>query len=167
MNLYVSNLAYTVTDTDLRVAFEAFGAVTSARVILDRESGRSRGFGFVEMPENHEGQAAIDGLNGKEIADRPIRIVEARPREERPAGGNGGPPRRQFSGGGAGRSGGSREERGGGGWEERGGGRWEERGGRGSGGGRSGGGGRDRDYRGGGGRRRGGNDFADEGGGDW
>jgi cold-inducible RNA-binding protein len=106
MNLYVSNLAYAVSDTDLRVAFEQFGAVNSARVIMDRETGRSRGFGFVEMPENHEGQAAIDGMNGQEVGGRPIKVVEARPKEDRPAGGGGG-------GGGGFRRGGGGRQRGG------------------------------------------------------
>lgn len=140
MNLYVSNLAYSVTDTDLRVAFEAFGAVTSARVILDRESGRSRGFGFVEMPENQEGLAAIEGLNGSEVGGRPIRVVEARPKEERPSSPGGGPPRRQGGGGGGYRNGGGG---GGGGYDDHGGGgRDKDRGHRGNNR-RGGGGGRE------------------------
>lgn len=97
MNLYVSNLSYTLTDDELRAAFEAFGDVSNARVILDRETGRSRGFGFVEMPDNNQATAAINGLNGQEIGGRPAKVVEARPKEERPGGAGGGP--RNFGGG--------------------------------------------------------------------
>jgi RNA recognition motif-containing protein len=107
MNLYVSNLSYTLTDDELRGAFEAYGAVSSARVITDRETGRSRGFGFVEMPNNAEATAAIEGMNSREVGGRAIKVVEARPKEERPAGG--------FGGGGAPRGGGGGAPRGGGG----------------------------------------------------
>jgi RNA recognition motif-containing protein len=100
MNLYVSNLSYTLTDDELRAAFEAFGAVTSARVILDRETGRSRGFGFVEMPDNDQATAALNGLNSQEIGGRQAKVVEARPKEERPGGFGGGGPR-PYGGGGA------------------------------------------------------------------
>lgn len=119
MNLYVSNLAYTVSDDELRGAFEAYGAVSSARVIMDRETGRSRGFGFVEMPDNNEATAAINGLNSLELSGRPLKVVEARPKEPRPAGGGGGygggggGPGRSFGGGGGG--GGGRRDSGGGG----------------------------------------------------
>ncbi len=84
MNIYVGNLSYQATDDDLRTAFEAFGQVASAQVIKDKFTGRSRGFGFVEMPSGEEGQKAIDGVNNQEIAGRPVRVNEARPREDRP-----------------------------------------------------------------------------------
>ena len=80
MNIYVGNLSYTATDEDLRSAFEAFGQIASARVIMDKETGRSRGFGFVEMPNDEEGRKAIEAVNNKEIAGRPVRVNEARPR---------------------------------------------------------------------------------------
>lgn len=84
MNIYVGNLSYQATDDDLRAAFEAFGKVDSARVIQDKETGRSRGFGFVEMSNDEEGKKAIEGVNNKDVAGRPVRVNEARPREERP-----------------------------------------------------------------------------------
>ena len=84
MNIYVGNLSYQASDDDLRAAFEAFGQVSSAQVIKDKFTGRSRGFGFVEMPDNAEGQKAIEGVNEQEIAGRPVRVNEARPREDRP-----------------------------------------------------------------------------------
>ncbi len=84
MNIYVGNLSYQATDDDLRAAFEAFGQVSSAQVIKDKFTGRSRGFGFVEMPSSEEGQKAIDGVNNQEVAGRPVRVNEARPREDRP-----------------------------------------------------------------------------------
>lgn len=90
MNLYVGNLAYSVTESDLRAAFEAFGAVDRASVITDRDSGRSKGFGFVEMPNNSEADAAIKGLNETALDGRNIKVNEARPRENRPRGGGGG-----------------------------------------------------------------------------
>jgi len=83
VNIYVGNLSYKATDEDLRAAFEAFGQVASARVIMDKETGRSRGFGFVEMPSDDEGRKAIEATNNKEIAGRPVRVNEARPREDR------------------------------------------------------------------------------------
>ncbi|MCA9269327.1 MAG: RNA-binding protein [Planctomycetales bacterium] len=89
-NIYVGNLAFSVTDDDLRQAFEQFGQVSSASVVKDRETGRSRGFGFVEMPDAQEGQAAIDGLNLQPINGRNVTVNEARPREDRPRGGGGG-----------------------------------------------------------------------------
>lgn len=85
MNIYVGNLAYSVTDEDLREAFSAFGEVSSASVIQDKFSGRSKGFGFVEMPDNASAQAAIDALNDKPISGRPVRVNEAKPREDRPS----------------------------------------------------------------------------------
>jgi len=92
VNIYVGNLAYEVNDEDLETAFGEFGEVTSARVISDRYTGRSRGFGFVEMAKSEEAQAAIAGMNGKDLKGRPINVNEARPREE---GGGGGGGRRQ------------------------------------------------------------------------
>lgn len=84
MNIYVGNLSYQASDDDLREAFEQFGQVTSAQVIKDKFTGRSRGFGFVEMASADEGQKAIEGLNNQEIAGRAVRVNEARPREDRP-----------------------------------------------------------------------------------
>jgi RNA recognition motif-containing protein len=83
MNIYVGNLSYTMSEGELRDAFAAFGTVTSAKILMDRETGRSRGFGFVEMPNQSEGEAAISNLNGKELGGRALRINEARPRERR------------------------------------------------------------------------------------
>ncbi len=83
MNIYVGNLPYRMTEDELREAFAAYGEVTSARVITDRESGRSKGFGFVEMADSNDAQSAIDELNGKEMQGRPLRVNEARPRENR------------------------------------------------------------------------------------
>ncbi len=83
MNIYVGNLPYTTTDDDLRKIFEPYGTVSEARVIIDREENRSRGFGFVEMPDNSEGQAAIDAMNGADMQGRALKVNEARPREER------------------------------------------------------------------------------------
>ena len=108
MNIFVGNLAYGVTDRDLRAAFEAFGQVTSASVILDKMTGKSRGFGFIEMPNQQEATAAIAGLNQKDIGGRPIRANEALPRESRPR-----REERSFDGGGGG-GGGGRGGRGGG-----------------------------------------------------
>jgi len=89
MNIYVGNLSYQATDEDLRTAFGAYGTVKSASVIMDKMTGQSRGFGFVEMGSKSEGDAAINGLNGKDLKGRALRINEARPREERP-------PRRDY-----------------------------------------------------------------------
>ena len=101
MNIYVGNLTFETTDESLQVAFTEFGEVTSARVITDRESGRSRGFGFVEMPQNAEAEAAIQGMNGKDVGGRNLTVNEARPKEDR--GGGGG---RGYGGGGGGYGGG-------------------------------------------------------------
>jgi RNA recognition motif-containing protein len=90
MNIYCGNLAYEVSSEDLREAFEAFGEVTSASVITDRDSGRSKGFGFVEMANDAEGHAAIEALNGSDMKGRPVRINEARPRTDGGGGGGGG-----------------------------------------------------------------------------
>ena len=93
MNVYVGNLSYSTSSEDLRELFEAFGEVTSANVISDRDSGRSKGFGFVEMSDSGQAQEAIEKLNGTEVAGRTITVNEARPREDRggrPGGGRGG-----------------------------------------------------------------------------
>ncbi len=92
MNIYVGKIAYEVTDDDLRVAFQEHGEVTSAQVIVDRYSGRSRGFGFVEMANKEEAEAAINTLNGTELKGRAIVVNESRPRESRGSGGGGGRP---------------------------------------------------------------------------
>ena len=104
--LFVGNLSYSIQDSDLQQHFSAFGQVQSAKVIIERETGRSKGFGFVEMSNDAEAQAAINGLNGQPLAGRAVVVNEARPREERPGGfrspyGNGG--------GGGGFGGGRRE----------------------------------------------------------
>jgi hypothetical protein len=143
--LYVGNLAYSVRDESLQESFSQFGTVTSAKVMMDRETGRSKGFGFVEMSSDPEAQAAINGMNGQPLEGRPLVVNEARPREERP-GGFSGAPRSPYGGGG--RSGGGG---GGGGYGGGGGGGY---GGGGGGGGRSGGDGGG--YGGGGGGRSGG-----------
>jgi RNA recognition motif-containing protein len=92
--LYVGNLGYNVTGSELETMFAAFGTVQSAQVIEDRDSGRSKGFAFVEMGTDQEAQAAIQGLNGKEHDGRALTVNEARPREERGGGGGGGGGRR-------------------------------------------------------------------------
>ena len=137
--LYVGNLPYTVRDEDLQQSFGDFGAVTSAKVMMERETGRSKGFGFVEMSSDTEAQAAIAGMNGQSLGGRSITVNEARPMEARPprTGGFGGGDR---SGGGGYGGGGDRS--GGGGYG-------------GGGGDRSGGGG----YGGGGGDRSGGGGY--------
>ena len=145
--LYVGNLAYSVRDDSLLQAFAQFGTVTSAKVMMDRETGRSKGFGFVEMASDAEAQAAINGMNGQPLEGRALIVNIARPREERPGGfgggggygggggGSRGGPRSPYgSGGGGGRSGGGGYGGGGGGYGGGG-------GGYGGGGGRSGGGG--------------------------
>ena len=101
MNIYVGNLSTEVIEDDLRIAFEPFGQVESATIIKDRDSGQSKGFGFVEMSSKAEGQSAIDGLNGTELKGRILNVNEARPRTE--------------SRGGRGGRGGDRGGRGGGG----------------------------------------------------
>jgi len=112
MNLYVGNLSYRLTEDELKEAFEEFGQVSSCTIIKDRVTGESKGFGFLEMPERSEAEAAISGLNGRDLKGRKLNVNEARPRENRPAGSGGG--------GGGGMGGGRREGRGGMG----GGGRW-------------------------------------------
>lgn len=88
--LYVGNLAYSVTDADLQRLFSAHGQIQSAQVIMDRDSGRSKGFGFVEMSSDDEARAAIEALNGKDEGGRALTVNEAKPRENRPGGGGGG-----------------------------------------------------------------------------
>ena len=138
--LYVGNLPYTVRDEDLQQSFGQFGSVTSAKVMMERDPGRSKGFGFVEMGSDAEAQAAISGMNGQSLGGRSVVVNEARPMEARP-------PRTGGFGGGGGYGGGS----GGGGGYGGGGGRSgggndggfrSPYGGGGAGGGRSGGGGR-------------------------
>lgn len=119
MNIYVGNLAWAVGDDDLRQAFAPHGEVASATVIKDKFTGQSRGFGFVEMPNNAEGQAAITALDGQDLKGRAIKVNEARPVERREGGGGGGGgsrgPRnssRSGGGGGGGSRGGDRGDRG-------------------------------------------------------
>ncbi len=118
--LYVGNLPYSVRDGDLEQAFGAFGAVTSAKVMMERDTGRSKGFGFVEMGSDAEAQAAIEGMNGQSLGGRNVVVNEARPMEARPprtGGGGFGGPRGGgggYGGGGGGGYGGGRREGGGG-----------------------------------------------------
>ena len=99
MKLYVGNLSYSTGESDLREMFAAYGTVDSVAVITDRDSGRSKGFGFVEFGNDAEGQAAISGLNGKEVGGRALTVSQARPKTE---GGGGGGGRGGFGGGGGG-----------------------------------------------------------------
>src|SRR5437588_2867865 len=135
--LYVGNLSYNTTSSDLEQLFAQHGSVQSAEVISDRETGRSKGFGFVQMGTDEEAQAAIAALNGQEHDGRPLTVNEAKPREDRPRGGGGGGGRGGYGGGGGG---GGRGGYGGGG----GGGRGGYGGGGGRRGGSCGGGGRAR-----------------------
>ncbi len=97
MNIYVGNLPFTTNDDDLNDLFAQYGEVSSARIIMDRETGRSRGFGFVEMPNNSEGNSAIDALSGSQMDGRTLTVNEARPREDRgPRGGGGGGGRGRY-----------------------------------------------------------------------
>jgi len=102
--LYVGNLAYGVSSSDLQQMFEPFGTVQSAQVIMDRDTGRSKGFGFVEMGSDQEAQAAIAAMSGKEVDGRRLTVNEAKPREDRGGGGGGG-GRGGYGGGGGGRGG--------------------------------------------------------------
>lgn len=90
MNIYVSNLGYGLQDDDLSKLFEAYGEVSSSKVITDKFTGKSKGFGFVEMPDTEAAETAIKELNGKSIDNRPIRVTEAKPREERDSRSNNG-----------------------------------------------------------------------------
>ena len=117
MNIYVANIAYSAKDQDLRELFEAFGEVTSAKIIMDRATNRSRGFGFVEMSDDNAGRQAIEGTNGKPFHGRDLVVNEARPRTEGAGdrGGfrSGGGDRGGYRGGGGGDRGGFRSDRGG------------------------------------------------------
>lgn len=138
MNIYVGNLPYTTSEVDLRELFGQFGAVVNANIIMDRETGQSKGFGFIEMGSAEEGDMAIKELDGAEVDGRNIKVNEARPREENRGGGGGG-GYRGGGGGGGGRGGDRRGGGGGGGYRGGGGGgggRGGDRGGRGGGGGR-------------------------------
>ncbi len=151
MEIYVGNLAYETTEAALTTEFGAYGSVDKASIIMDKFTGRSKGFAFVSMPNVGEANAAIEALNGKDVDGRPLTVNQARPREERPyAGGGGG----GSGGGGGGYSGGG----GGGGYKPRSG------GGGGGGGGYGGGGGGRGGYGGGGGGRGGDRDRGDRGG---
>jgi hypothetical protein len=136
--LYVGNLPYSVRDSDLEQSFGQFGAVTSAKVMMERDTGRSKGFGFVEMGSDAEALAAIEGMNGAPLGGRSLVVNEARPMEPRPprSGGGGGYGGGGGGGYGGGGGGGGREGGGGGGFRS-------PYGGGGGGGGRSGGGGRE------------------------
>lgn len=98
--LFVGNLSFNTTETQLRDAFSAHGIVAEVNLMMDRETGRPRGFGFVTMNSAAEAQSAIEGLNGKSVDGRDLTVNVAKPREERPAGGGGG--RREYGGGGGG-----------------------------------------------------------------
>jgi RNA recognition motif-containing protein len=112
--LYVGNLAYGISDSDLEQLFAQYGTVQSAQVIMDRDTGRSKGFGFVEMANDNEAQAAITGLNGMESQGRALTVNEARPKES--GGGGGGGGRGGYGGGGGGYGGGGGKRGGGGGY---------------------------------------------------
>lgn len=90
INIYVGNLPYTMKEEDLRATFERYGAVSSAKIVIDRETNRSKGFGFVEMPDQSEGEAAIKALDGHSLNGRPLRVNPAKPREGGGGGGGGG-----------------------------------------------------------------------------
>ncbi len=128
MNLYVGNLLFDVTESELKEMFEPFGQVTEIRLIMDKFSGKSKGFGFIEMPSKEEAQKAIEALNGKDVKGRAMTVNEAKPKVERGrggfGGGGGGRGRGGFGGGGGGRggrSGGKGGYGGGGGGRDRGG----------------------------------------------
>ena len=106
MNIYVSNLSFNTNDAELNELFSRFGTVSSAKVIMDRESGRSRGFGFVEMASDEEGKDAMAGLNNKEVEGRPMSVSVAKEREARSS--NGGGYGRNSGGGGRSNGGGNR-----------------------------------------------------------
>jgi len=122
MNIYVSNLSFKLQDEDLKQVFTAFGEVSSAKVIRDNQSGRSRGFGFVEMSSDDDARAAIEKLNGTAVDGRTIVVNEARPRKEGGSGGGGGGGFKKRGGGGGGYGGGGGGGGYGGGGERRGGG---------------------------------------------
>ena len=134
-NIYVGNLPFTTNDMELEDLFSQFGEVARASVIMDRDTGRSRGFGFVEMPNDDEAKKAIEEMNGADIGGRPLTVNEAQPRGER-GGGGGGRGGRGGGGGGYGGGGGGGGRGGGGGGYSRGGGGGGRSGGGGGGGGR-------------------------------
>jgi RNA recognition motif-containing protein len=106
MNLYIGNLSWSISEPELQQTFEAYGEVSSCKIVKDKMTNRSKGFAFVEMPNDDEANAAISALNGKDVKGRNISVNEARPREERPQGGGGGGYRGGGSGGGGNRGGG-------------------------------------------------------------
>ena len=114
MKLYVGNLSYSASEDTLREVFGTYGEVSSVAVVMDRETGRSKGFGFVEFSSDQAAREAIEALNGKEIGGRVLKVNEARPRPE--GGGGGGGRRGGFGGGGGYGGGGERRGAGGGGW---------------------------------------------------
>jgi RNA recognition motif-containing protein len=99
MNIYVSNLSFNVQDEDLREFFAPYGEITSAKIINDRETGKSRGFGFVEMPDDAASKKAIEELDGATVEGRAIKVMEAKPKEDKPRGGGGGGFRGNSGGG--------------------------------------------------------------------
>lgn len=115
MNIFVGNLSRDVTEEDLREAFSAFGQISKVTILKDKFSGEPRGFGFVEMPAKAEAQAAINGMNQKDLKGRALNVNEARPKTERPGGGGGGGGRGGFGNRGGGGGGGGWGNRGGGG----------------------------------------------------
>ncbi|MEL7123413.1 MAG: RNA-binding protein [Bacteroidota bacterium] len=125
MNIFVARLNYDTTESDLQYAFEEFGNVDSVKIIMDKQTGRSKGFGFVEMANEEEGQAAIDALNDTELDGRTIVVKKAEPRENRDRGGYGGGRGGGYGGGRGGGYGGGRgggyggDRRGGGGYRDR------------------------------------------------
>ncbi len=125
MNIYVGNLSWQMTDENLRTLFEQYGSVTSAKIIKDKVSGRSKGFGFVEMPEDAEAQNALSSLYDFEVLGRKIIVNEAQPKPAGNGGGGGGFKKRSFGGGGGDRGG----NRGGGGGYNKGGGGFNRGGG--------------------------------------
>ena len=113
MNIYVGNLSWQMTDEDLRTLFEQYGSVTSAKIVKDKVSGRSKGFGFVEMPDDSEAQNALSSLYESEVLGRKIIVNEAQPKPQNGGGGGGGFKKRSFGGGGGGNSGGGGYKKGG------------------------------------------------------
>ena len=105
-NIYVGNLSFQTTEQDLEAAFSAYGQVERAQLVKDRDTGKSRGFGFVEMTEDAGADRAIEALNGSQLDGRSLTVNEARPREARPSGGGGGGGGNRFGGGGGNRGGG-------------------------------------------------------------
>jgi RNA recognition motif-containing protein len=113
MNIYVGNLSWQMTDEDLRTLFEQYGSVTSAKIVKDKVSGRSKGFGFVEMPDDTEAQNALSSLYDSEVLGRKIIVNEAQPKPQGGAGGGGGFKKRSFGGGGGNSGGGGGYKKGG------------------------------------------------------